>query len=71
MRIQPCPECQSLTVQWLERVSGDAQVNYYRCERGHVWALPKDQLDSAPTVITRNAQDNTTAAPGAPSPSRA
>jgi hypothetical protein len=59
MAIQPCPECRSLTVQWLERISNDALVNYYRCQRGHVWALPKDQTDAVPTVITRNAQDAT------------
>jgi len=63
MPIRPCPECQSLTVRWLEGISDDAQVNYYRCERGHVWALPKDQSDAVPTLITRNVENASTAAP--------
>jgi len=53
MPTQPCLACQSLAVRWLETVSGEAHVNYYRCERcGHVWTLPKGQGDAAPTAIT-------------------
>jgi len=51
--IQPCGECRSLAIRWLDSVSRDAQVNYYRCERcGHVWTLPKGETDVVATGIT-------------------
>ncbi|MEP7305976.1 MAG: hypothetical protein ABJA98_10705 [Acidobacteriota bacterium] len=51
--IQPCAECRSLAIRWLDSRSQDAHVNYYRCERcGHVWTLPKGETDLLPTNIT-------------------
>jgi len=53
MLTQPCLACQSPAVRWLESLSEDAYVNYFRCEKcGHVWAMPKGQTDAVPTVIT-------------------
>jgi uncharacterized Zn finger protein len=60
MLTQPCLACQSLAVRWLETVSEEAQVNYYRCERcGHVWTLPKGQIDADPTPITTSHRTTT------------
>ena len=54
MPIQPCPECQTRAVRWLEASSQEAHVNYYRCEQcGHVWTLSKLQTDAKPNAITR------------------
>ena len=53
MPIQPCIECQSLAIRWLDALSKDAHVNYYRCERcGHVWTLPKGETDVVPVAVT-------------------
>ena len=54
--IQPCAECQSLAIRWLDGPSKDAYVNYYRCDKcGHVWTLPKGESAVAPTAITHRA----------------
>jgi len=51
--IQPCAECRSLAIRWLDSTSQGALLNYYRCEKcGHVWTLPKGESDVAPTAIT-------------------
>ena len=63
MPTQPCLVCQLLAVRWLETVTEEAHLNYYRCERcGHVWTLPKWQIDADPTAITPSHR--TAAAPG-------
>ena len=60
MPIRPCPECDKLTIRWLEASSRDAHVNYYRCDGcGHVWTLPKSQPDAAPTAVTRTDNPQT------------
>ena len=38
---QTCPNCRRDGV-WLEHASVPAFVNYYRCQSGHVWCLPKN-----------------------------
>ncbi len=60
MWIQPCPECRTLTARLLDNISNDAHVNYYRCQAcGHVWTLPKGEMDAVPTAIThRNDEED-------------
>jgi len=51
--IQPCAECRSLAIRWLDSRSQHAELNYYRCERcGHVWTLPKGETDVSSTART-------------------
>ncbi len=58
MSIQPCPQCRMPAPRLLETVSNDAQVNYYRCQVcGHVWTLPKGEMDAVPTAITHRKDD--------------
>ncbi len=58
MPIQPCPECHTPAPRLLEALSNDAHVNYYRCQQcGHVWTLPKGEIDAVPTAITYTGRD--------------
>jgi hypothetical protein len=39
---RPCPSCHAPGSHWLEGVSKDAYVDYFRCQIcGHVWNTPK------------------------------
>jgi hypothetical protein len=42
MAPQPCPACHQSEGRWLEWVSEQAYVDYFRCFCGHVWTVSKD-----------------------------
>ena len=46
----PCPICERHG-HWLESLSRDAYVDYYRCTAcGHVWNVPKNECEPAQDV---------------------
>lgn len=59
MPVRHCPVCQNPTPRFLEGVSAEALVWYYRCERcGHVWNVQKNDPDG---VVRSNIKDSTPA----------
>ena len=49
----PCPHCQGLSV-WLEDLSLDAYVDYYRCFTcAYVWNVPKDKCEPITEVTVK------------------
>jgi hypothetical protein len=49
----PCPQCQADGV-WLESLSRDAHVDYYRCALcAHIWNVPKDNCEPTQDVTVR------------------
>ncbi len=50
---QLCSECHAARGRWLPASSAAAMVDYFRCGYcGHVWTMPKGQLDTAPVAVT-------------------
>jgi uncharacterized Zn finger protein len=52
-----CPKC-DCDGRWLEYVSRGADVNYYRCECGHVWTISKDgrRREREVTVVAESSE---------------
>jgi hypothetical protein len=51
MPVRSCPNCDQATPRKLAASVGTS-VNYYRCPRcGHVWHVPKDEPEAAPTTV--------------------
>ena len=55
-RLLKCPHCDAVRGRFLPNVSGDAIVEYYRCDEcAHVWTLPKSPGGATITIRPDNS----------------